>query len=92
MAEMSGRSVTSVPQRYVLHAQQGQRLTVMVDLTQAKVQIEGEDGSAWLAVPVGEGLTIPSLPGTQDYTITLSLPVPIGGVASYTVEVSVTGP
>jgi hypothetical protein len=92
MAEISGRFVASMPQRYVLHAQQGQRLTVMMDLTQAKVQIEGEDGSAWLAVPVGEGLTIPSLPGTQDYTITLSLPAPIGSVASYTVEVSVTGP
>jgi hypothetical protein len=56
------------------------------------VLIEGEDGSAWMAVPVGEGLTVPSLPGTQDYTITLSLPIPVGGVVPYTMEVSVTGP
>jgi hypothetical protein len=91
-AETSGRFVASVPQRYVLQAQRGQQVTVMVDPMQAKVLIEGEDGSAWLAVPVGEGLTVPSLPATQDYMITLSLPIPIGGIVSYTMEVSVSGP
>jgi hypothetical protein len=91
-AETSGRFMASVPQRYVLHAQRGQQMTVIVDPTHAKVLIEGEDGSAWLAVPVGEGLIVPSLPGTQDYTITLSLPIPVGGVVPYTLEVSVLGP
>jgi hypothetical protein len=67
-------------------------MTVMVDPPQVKVTIEGEDGSAWLAHPVGEGLTIPSLPQTQDYTIGLWLPLQIGEMVGYTMEVSVTGP
>ncbi len=91
-ATMSGRFVAGVPQYYVLRAQSGQRMTVMVNPTQTKVTIEGEDGSAWLAVPVGEGLTIPSLPQTQDYTIGLSLPLQIGEMVGYTMEVSVTSP
>jgi len=91
-ATTSGRFVAGASQYYVLRAQRGQRMAVMVDPAQAKVTIEGEDGSAWLAVPVGEGLTVSSLPETQDYTIALSLPLQIGEIVGYTMEVSVTGP
>jgi hypothetical protein len=91
-ATTSGRFVAGAPQYYVLRAQRGQRMTVMVNPAQAKVAIEGEDGSAWLAVPVGEGLTVAPLPETQDYTIVLSLPLQIGEIVGYTMEVSVTGP
>lgn len=91
-ATTSGRFVAGMSQYYVLRAQAGQRMTVMVDPPQVKVTIEGEDGSNWLAAPVGAGLTIPSLPQAQDYTIGLSLPLQIGEIAGYTMEVSVTGP
>ena len=91
-ATTSGRFVAGMSQYYVLRAQAGQRMTVMVDPPQVKVTIEGEDGSTWLAAPVGAGLTIPSLPQAQDYTIGLSLPLQIGEIAGYTMEVSVTGP
>lgn len=91
-ATMSGRFIAGVPQYYVLHAGGGQRMAVLVDPAQVRVTIEGEDGSAWLAAPVGEGLIIPSLPQTQDYTIGLSLPLQIGEISGYTMEVSLTGP
>jgi hypothetical protein len=92
LATLSGRFVAGVPQYYVLRAAGGQRMTVLVQPAQVKVTIEGQDGSAWLASPVGEGLTIPSLPQTQDYTIGLSLSLEIGEIIGYTMEVSLTGP
>jgi hypothetical protein len=59
--------------RYVLRASSAQTMTLDVAPAQVQIDIWGaQDGSTW-RIPAGEsGLTIPSLPATQDYFVTLT--------------------
>jgi hypothetical protein len=59
--------------RYVLGASAGQRMEIEIAPAQIKVDVWGaHDGSTW-GIPMGlSNLTIPSLPASQDYFLTLT--------------------
>ncbi len=59
--------------RYALGVSEGRTLEIEISPVQMRIHVWGtEDGSAW-ELPAGESkLTIPSLPGSQDYFITLT--------------------
>jgi hypothetical protein len=80
-----------VPDRYALRALRGQSMQIRVSSPASiDITVQGQDGSFWSAPGPGGVLSIEALPTTQDYIITLALPVPVTGSVSYTVEVSVS--
>jgi hypothetical protein len=80
-----------VSDRYVLGALRGQRMEVHVSSSASiDITVQGRDGSIWSAPAPGGTLSIEALPATQDYIITLALPVPLGGPVSYTLEISIS--
>jgi hypothetical protein len=73
--------------QYVLGASAGQKMEVQISPTQIKVDVWGaQDGSKW-DIPMGQSsLTIPSLPASQDYFITLTS-MPDAEAIGYMLEV-----
>ena len=94
-AVIEGRLETGVPDRYALRALRGQRMEVEVRVpptATVNIMVEGQDGSFWSGLSSEGPLTIEELPATQDYIITLALPIPLAGAISYTMEVRIPPP
>jgi hypothetical protein len=90
-AVLQGSLEPGAPNRYVLRALRGQRMEVHVSSSASiDIAVQGQDGSFWSAPGPGGALSIEALPATQEYIITLALPVPVTGAVSYTMEVSVS--
>ena len=89
-AVVEGYLEPGLPDRYVLRALRGQRMDVRVLLAETvDIVVEGQDGSNWSAVASEGVLRIEVLPATQDYVITLALPVSVSGTVGYAMEVGV---
>lgn len=91
-AVIEGSLEPGAPDRYVLRALRGQRMEVEVRVSPTatvEIAVAGQDGSFWSALGT---LRIEELPATQDYIITLALPIPLTGAISYTMGVSIPPP
>jgi hypothetical protein len=75
--------------RYVLGASAAQTMEIQIAPTQINVDVWGaQDGSTW-GIPKGQGrLTIPSLPASQDYFITLAS-TPEAEAIAYTLTIAI---
>ena len=94
-AVTEGSLETGAPDRYVLRALRDQRMEVQVRVSPTatvEIVVAGQDGSFWSALSSEGTLTIEELPATQDYIITLALPIPLTGAISYTMEVRIPPP
>jgi hypothetical protein len=92
-ADKTGRLSPGATQQYVLRAMGGQRMEVYAwpQYTFA-TSVRGTNGSQWSAQPWQGSLIIGSLPLTQDYVISLSLPSTSSQAVDYTMRVIVPPP
>jgi hypothetical protein len=85
-----GRVAPGAVQRYELRAMAGQQMIVRTwPEGTLGITVEGERSGYWSAPPQAGSLTIPALPATQNYVITLALPAGHAQAVDYTMEVTI---
>jgi hypothetical protein len=91
-ATLEGTLAAGEYHRYVLRAQEGQRMEVYASPGEAMdISVVGADGSFWSAETPESTLIIEALPVTQDYIITLSV-VPGKDPVNYRMDVVIPPP
>jgi hypothetical protein len=90
---VGGRLSPGASQRYTLRALAGQSMEVHTwPQGTLGITVRGTNGSTWTAQPWEQALTIPWLPATQDYVITLSLPASASQAIDFGMQVVIPPP